>query len=139
MRRFLEKVLTCVLSAICILFLVSCGSVHHYQMGQRDILSTNSQGLVYVKSEISDQVPLNDKFPAMNSLLATAYNNRGMISMEEGKYDEAIWDFSRATEIDPGFALAYNNRARAYLEKRDYDQAILDLETALALGEIGHR
>ncbi len=138
-RRFLEKALTCVLSAISVLLLTSCSSIHQTQMGQGDVLSTNSQGLVYVKSETTGHPLLNDEASAMNLLLAAAYNNRGMISMEQGKYDEAIWDFSRATEIDPRFASAYSNRARAYVVKGNYEQAIRDLDAALALDEITHR
>ncbi|MGD8372790.1 MAG: tetratricopeptide repeat protein, partial [Syntrophobacterales bacterium] len=46
---------------------------------------------------------------------------------------QAIFDFTRAIEINPRYAEAYFNRAGAYVEKDQYDQAISDLTRVIEL------
>ncbi len=41
---------------------------------------------------------------------ANFYNNRGNAYVEKGQYDQAILDFNKALEINPGYAEAYNIR-----------------------------
>lgn len=43
----------------------------------------------------------------------------------------AIAEFTRALEMDPGFAKAYINRGNAYFFKGQHDQAISDFNKAL--------
>jgi len=62
-----------------------------------------------------------------------AYNNRGNYYMEEGRYDQALEDFSRALEIDPKNYKTYSNRALVYIEKDMLDQALIDLNTAISI------
>jgi tetratricopeptide (TPR) repeat protein len=114
-------------------FLFACASIQHQQIESRDTISFNKQGLAYVKGGPHAKDPSLGKTPEMNTLLAVAFNNTGMLSMEEGKQDQAILDFNKATEMDPMFALPYNNRARVYAEKGDYDRAILELHKALEI------
>ena len=113
--------------------LFSCASIQHQQIESRDTVSYKQQGVAYMKGGTNAKVPSFVKSLGRNTLLAVAFNNRGMLSMEEGKQDQAILDFNRATEMDPMFALPYNNRARVYTEKGDYDRAILDLDKALKI------
>jgi len=47
----------------------------------------------------------------------------GECNLELGNYDEAIADFKRAVEINPGEGEAYANMANAYLILEDYKQA----------------
>jgi len=50
--------------------------------------------------------------------------------MKKGQYDEAISDFTKASEIDPKYAHAYYNRGAAYGIKGQYDEAISDFTKA---------
>jgi tetratricopeptide (TPR) repeat protein len=114
-------------------FLFSCASIQHQQIESRDAVSYDKQGLAYMKGGTNAKAPSFGKTPERSTLLAVAFNNRGMLSLEEGKQEQAILDFNKATEIDPMFALPYNNRARVYTEKGDYDRAILNLDKALEI------
>lgn len=43
-----------------------------------------------------------------------------------GALDTAIADYTKAVELEPGYAKAYSARGGAYFRKRLYDQAIAD-------------
>ena len=64
---------------------------------------------------------------------AKFYFKRGVTSFEKGQYDQAISDFTKAIEIDPGYAKARNNRGIAYLGKGQYDQAASDFTKAIEI------
>ena len=49
------------------------------------------------------------------------------------RYDHAIYDYSKAIEINPGLTDAYSNRGTAYLVKGKYDQAIYDFTQVIDL------
>src|SRR5262249_11727623 len=51
-----------------------------------------------------------------------------LIFHDQGKFDNAIADFTEAIRLDPKFVAAYYNRSRSYLRKRDYDRALADAE-----------
>jgi lipoprotein NlpI len=101
-------------------FLFSCAAIQQQQNESRDTASFNRHGLVYMKGDSHAQGPSFSKAPKMNSLLAAAFNNRGMISLEEGDYDQAILDLDKALEVDPANTVAYFNRALAYFLKGEY-------------------
>ncbi|OGP69033.1 MAG: hypothetical protein A2170_06220 [Deltaproteobacteria bacterium RBG_13_53_10] len=64
---------------------------------------------------------------------AEAYYNRGNAYWDKGQLDQAILDYNRALELNPGYAEAYNNRGVAYRNKGQYDQAILDYNKAFEI------
>lgn len=66
-------------------------------------------------------------------LSAEDYNRRGMSLAEQGKYEDAITDYTRAIEIDPGKADYYVNRGIAYLNMKQFDLAIADFDKAIEL------
>jgi len=51
--------------------------------------------------------------------------------MEEGQYEQAIEEFSKAIEIDPESFSAYCLRAEAYYEIEQYDKAVADYTKAI--------
>ena len=69
------------------------------------------------------------------------HNDRGVHLAREGRYDEAIAEFTRAIELDPEHATAYGLRANAYHDKGDFDRAIADWDKAIELdaGDDAHR
>jgi Tfp pilus assembly protein PilF len=63
---------------------------------------------------------------------ANSHNNRGMILLQEGKFDEAIAEFRTAIAGSEDLAIAQINIARAQFKKRDYDAATATLAEHLA-------
>jgi tetratricopeptide (TPR) repeat protein len=63
-----------------------------------------------------------------------AYNIRGTAYGEKGQFDKAIFDFSKAIELNPRNAEVYYNRAFAYFKKQEYDEAWNDVYKAQNLG-----
>jgi tetratricopeptide (TPR) repeat protein len=64
---------------------------------------------------------------------AVIYDNRGLAYLSRGEYDQAIADFTKAIEIDVGFAEALNNRGVAYRHMNIYDKALADFTGALRI------
>ncbi len=62
----------------------------------------------------------------MKAVRAIAYVRRGAVFADQGKYDRAIYDFTKAIEIDDEYAAAYNARARAYLKSGQPTEAFAD-------------
>jgi tetratricopeptide (TPR) repeat protein len=67
---------------------------------------------------------------------AKFYNSRGIAYAEKGQYDQAIYDFNRAVELNPNDSKAYNNRGRVYRLKGQYDQAISDFNKAIEMSPL---
>lgn len=65
--------------------------------------------------------------------LAVAYMNRGSARDDSGRTDQAIADFTRALEHDPGLDLAHYNRSFAYEKKGLIQLAAADMEKAVRL------
>ena len=53
--------------------------------------------------------------------------------LDNGKYDLAIADFTKAIELNPRLALAYLNRGLAYASKGQFDLAITDFTKVIEL------
>ena len=64
---------------------------------------------------------------------AKAYNTLGIVHNNNGEYDLAISNFSKAIELDSEVIAAYNNRGIAYAEKSEFDLAIVDFTKAIEL------
>lgn len=65
---------------------------------------------------------------------AAAYNNRGLVHIEEGNLGAALYDFNEAIRIQPGFSNPYFNRAMVWERKGDYIAIINDYHKYLGLG-----
>lgn len=59
--------------------------------------------------------------------------NQGNKYFDEGKYNEAIREYTKAIEADPNLVEPYTNRASAYVEVGEFDKAIADNTKAIEL------
>ena len=69
----------------------------------------------------------------VNAKIAGAYYNCGTSHLQQGCYDEAIADYTKAIELHPKHMLAYNGRGTAYERKGDKARAVADFHQALVL------
>jgi serine/threonine protein kinase/regulator of sirC expression with transglutaminase-like and TPR domain len=61
------------------------------------------------------------------------YNRRGLAHASMRNYEQAIYDYTKAIQLDRHFAEAYNNRSAAHLLMENYAQAVLDCNWAIEL------
>jgi len=57
----------------------------------------------------------------------------GNAALDNGDFDRAIMEYSKAIQLDPNNALAYTRRGEAYYYKGDYDKAITDYDQAIRI------
>ena len=62
--------------------------------------------------------------------LSDAHNSRGIELADRGWLDEAIKEFQKAIELDPGSAHAHDNLATVYSEKKLFREALQEYLTA---------
>lgn len=61
------------------------------------------------------------------------YNGRGYIHFKQGRFDDALADYTRALDLEPSFAQAMHNRAFTRSAKGDFEGALEDFEETLSL------
>jgi tetratricopeptide (TPR) repeat protein len=71
--------------------------------------------------------------PELVENTAQTHLMHGDVYAEQGQWDEAIVEYSKAIEMDPKSAIAYANRAWAYGWKDEFDKAIADCDEAIRL------
>jgi Flp pilus assembly protein TadD len=81
--------------------------------------------------------PVCDGPAAISRLLAMAtrpwaFLRRGDAHRMNGELDDAIYDLTRAIELEPARAASYASRGEAYRAKRDFKRAATDYRIALA-------
>ena len=62
-----------------------------------------------------------------------AYANRGFKYFRKGQFDQAISNFNKAIELDPGVTLCYFARGQIFLAKEQIDNAISDFNKTIEL------
>jgi serine/threonine protein kinase/cytochrome c-type biogenesis protein CcmH/NrfG len=61
------------------------------------------------------------------------FNKRGLAHASMRNYEQAIYDYSKAIQLDPQYAEAHNNRSAAHLMMENYGQALVDCNRAIEL------
>jgi tetratricopeptide (TPR) repeat protein len=65
--------------------------------------------------------------------LARVFYQRGMKHRNNGQFDQAIGDFTRAIALRPKYTWAYVARGHAYAFKKDFPNAFADQEKAIRM------
>ncbi|MBI4641981.1 MAG: caspase family protein [Candidatus Tectomicrobia bacterium] len=102
------------------------------QIGLRKFWSVFEEELALVEKSRVSQVtatPTQSKESQPGS--ASIHFLQGMNYYDEGRYDLAIADFTKAIELDLKYVSAYTNRGLAYHRKDQYDSAIADFTKAI--------
>ncbi|MBI4833289.1 MAG: tetratricopeptide repeat protein [Planctomycetes bacterium] len=85
-------------------------------------------------ADFEKAIEIAEKYPDQHFFeLHMAYTYRGKKYMTEGRFDQAVADFTKAIVIKPGDALLYHNRGYVYLLKQDIDKAIADFTESIKL------
>lgn len=79
------------------------------------------------------QYSIDQQIVGCTTVIAGAYNKRGVAYGIGKEYKKAVADFDRAIQLMPDFAAAYSNRGKAYLELGDCEPAVADAEQAVRL------
>ncbi|CAN5368765.1 tetratricopeptide repeat protein [soil metagenome] len=74
-----------------------------------------------------------DKTIARYPEQALPYNNRGVVNLDQKRFELAVKDFSKSIQYDSTFASAYNNRGNALALLSKFQEAITDYNKAIAL------
>ncbi|MFM6405409.1 MAG: tetratricopeptide repeat protein, partial [Microcystis sp.] len=64
---------------------------------------------------------------------AAWYVNRGILYRRQQKYKLASYDYNKAIELNPNFAMAYNHRGVLYDHQQKYELALADFNKAIEL------
>ena len=62
------------------------------------------------------------------------YYDRGRVLANRKRYDEAIWQYQKACDINPKYVEAYDSLGWALADKKQYDEAIEQFQKAIATG-----
>ena len=61
------------------------------------------------------------------------YLLQGQIYQNQGKLEEAFWQYNQLIKTNPYFALGYSNRGSLYLQQENWDYAIADFNQAIEI------
>ena len=64
---------------------------------------------------------------------ADAHVHRGRQALSDGRNEDALFDFTKATEVQADFAEAWNKRVTVNYLRGRYDAAVLDIQKTLEL------
>ncbi|MCX7422397.1 MAG: tetratricopeptide repeat protein [Planctomycetia bacterium] len=65
--------------------------------------------------------------------MALVHNNRGMFQQAQGRFGEAVVDFTKALELDPQFLVALTNRGFTLMNMGQFEEAENDFSESLKI------
>jgi len=80
-----------------------------------------------------------EKAVALGAPIGWPHNVKGYFLMEMERYEEAIGQFEKALEIEPGYAAAMTNMGETYYRMRRYGEALSAYNKAAAMPAPQHR
>ncbi len=111
---------------------VQAGDVERAQVGTAGVSPETTARLV--PTDPTGDKELKEKLRSLGYLrqdTANSHNNRGMLLLTQGKYDQAIAEFRQAVESAEDLSIARLNIARAYYKKKDYRSATTAIDEHL--------
>lgn len=103
----------------------------HYGLGKAYLEVSN---LAAAKSAVEEALRLRDEYPPARKLLVDIkmrYYNNGKIYFNREEYDQAIFEFQKAVEIDQDFKGAHRFMGETYLKLGDLEKAEKSARDAL--------
>lgn len=97
----------------------------------KDVLQHTMSDIAQQEAEHQQKVANETEPVSEDTLTAVEYFERAHQHYENGRYDDAIVDYSEALDRQPNFIIAYNNRGNAHHQIGDYDRAIVEYSHAL--------
>jgi tetratricopeptide (TPR) repeat protein len=90
---------------------------------------TSEQAAVQQKIADAESKPV----PSAEQLSSEEYYDRGHRRWENGDFEGAIVDCTKAIELNSDFTAAYNRRGTAYLQSQDFQNAMIDFDKAVRI------
>jgi tetratricopeptide (TPR) repeat protein len=116
--------------ALCVTASLALGGCEVTSLGSRSAVPESQQALSATSptniASLTDVVQRNPNDPQ-------AYNMRGTVYGQAGRYPEALADFIKATSLDPNYAQAYAIRGLIHRLTRKFDLALADSNRALSI------
>ncbi len=114
----------------CLLLLQLCGLT---ALAQDPPISTNIRYAIQLarKGKLEPALQIINRDLEKSKSAEVAWFFRGLIHVEQKKYDDAITDFNKAISVNPAFTYPYGNKARVYLEKKEYKNSLAAYNEAL--------
>jgi tetratricopeptide (TPR) repeat protein len=96
---------------------------------------TNQNGALTIKNSqvVSQRPSILYSQGRSNRDLAETYLSRGIDYYEQGNLDLALFNFTKAIELNPNLALAYGARGDIYINQQRWDLALADYTRAIRI------
>ncbi len=108
----------------------------HLESGQKaDIrekkIKNYQKAVEHFTDAIDNAIQLGEGLAVAYDGRGSAYLSIGELDSSNGKFDDAVEDFTKAIKYKSDYASAYNNRGRAYFAKGELENAITDFSKAI--------
>ncbi|MCX6287023.1 MAG: tetratricopeptide repeat protein [Bacteroidetes bacterium] len=82
-----------------------------------------------------DMTLWNDVIEKYPNEIVKSYANRGIAYTKQGKWNDAITDFTKVIEMDPQYSWGYSDRGVAYQNTSQWEKSLDDFSKAIALNK----